>query len=91
MLGEPAIDDHFRSEHVARCIAREEQDCRGDFVRLSKSTERNQLSSAFEIVAKLGIGLTGMFGLAHAPKNGRVDQPWTDRVYADAPGEQLGR
>jgi hypothetical protein len=40
----------------------------------------NQLAGAHEIVAKVRFSLPGMFGLAHAPKDGRLDQARTDRV-----------
>jgi hypothetical protein len=45
------------------------------------------LLAAAEVVAKLRIGLTGVFGLTDAAKNGRFDQARTDRVHPNPPAK----
>jgi len=67
-FGEPAIDNQFRSEHVARHVAGEEQHCPGNFVVVSKAPNRNHGARDCEVVTKLSFGLSGMFGLTHSPK-----------------------
>ena len=64
----------FRSKHAARCVAGKKQDRSRDFVGFSEASDRNQLAGAYDIVAKLRFGPPGIFGLAHAPKVGRLDR-----------------
>lgn len=44
-LGEPTIDHQLRSEHIAGCVAGEEQYRRSNFVGVSKASNRNDAVS----------------------------------------------